>query len=249
MPNSSLVYMLARIAEFLNCSNNDLLELISPDWVELIDLLVLLNSILGKVTYETLGRLSILFGLKSIVFHLLLSIFLRFVSMRFLLNLWRKNCWSWQNFVKMLKLLPCFMLIRVADSLSINFSNIRESVDNECSEQYCVRNFIILNWQTCKSLQSLQFRYLNETVNVVILEQKSFQINKPLQFRNIGRADNVVKSDILEWDLHHSFLKLYVIENLKSITIYEQKLITFNLSMARLDEAVISWLLASLVSI
>jgi hypothetical protein len=70
-----LVNVLAGIAKLLNCSNDNPLELVSPDGVEFINFLVLLNGELGQVAHEALGSLSVLFLLKSIVFHLLLPIF------------------------------------------------------------------------------------------------------------------------------------------------------------------------------
>ena len=75
MSNSPLVYMLAGIAKFLHCSDDDSLELVTPDRVQLVDLLVLLNGELSQVANEGLSGFRVLFGLEAVVFNLLLSIF------------------------------------------------------------------------------------------------------------------------------------------------------------------------------
>jgi hypothetical protein len=55
--------------------------LITPDGVEFIDFLVLVDGELGQGSDEGLGCLGIFLGLETVVFYLLLSILLGFVSM------------------------------------------------------------------------------------------------------------------------------------------------------------------------
>jgi hypothetical protein len=87
LSHCSFVYVLARIAKLLHRPNDDSLELVSPNGIELIDLLVLLNGELGKISYKALRGLRILLGLEPIVLDLLLSIFLGLIGMRLLLDL------------------------------------------------------------------------------------------------------------------------------------------------------------------
>lgn len=81
MSHCSLVYMLAGVAQFLYCPDDDPLELITPNGVELIDFLVLLDGELGQGCNKALGCLGILLRLETVVFYLLLSILFRFVTM------------------------------------------------------------------------------------------------------------------------------------------------------------------------
>lgn len=62
--------------ELVHRGNNNLLELLAPNGVQLIDLLVLRHRELGQVAHEALGRFCILLRLQPIVFHLLLAVLL-----------------------------------------------------------------------------------------------------------------------------------------------------------------------------
>jgi len=90
---------------------------------------------------------------------------------------------------------------------------------------------------------------LNKTIDVVVLEQQSFQIHESFELRNVGGTDDVVKSYILKRNLNNSFLKLDVIEYFQGISIDKKKLIPFNLGMTRLHQTVIPRFLSPLVAI
>jgi hypothetical protein len=107
--------------------------LISPNGVELINFLVLLDRELGQGGDEGLGCLGILLGLEAVVFYLLLSILLGLVCMRLFLNFWREYSWRGEDFIEVLELLSGLVLIRVGNNLSIDFGNIWESIDDESS--------------------------------------------------------------------------------------------------------------------
>ena len=129
----------------------------------------------------------------------------------------------------MLELLPCPVLVRVADGLAVDFIDVWETVDDEGTEENGVRNLVVLNSQASKCLQSLQLRDLYETIDVVILEDKPLQVDKPLQLRDVGWTDNVVEADVLEGDLSHCLLELGVVQYFKGITVDEEELLAFDL--------------------
>ena len=76
MADCPLVYVLAGVAKLLDGSNDNALELVAPNRIQLVDLLILLDGKLCEVSHKALSGLGVLFGLKPIVFDLLLSIFL-----------------------------------------------------------------------------------------------------------------------------------------------------------------------------
>ena len=94
MSNCSFIDVLARITELLNGSNNDFLELISPNGIKLVYFLILLDRELSESAHKTLSGFSVLLGLKSIILYLLLSVFFAFVSVRLFLDLRRKDRWG-----------------------------------------------------------------------------------------------------------------------------------------------------------
>lgn len=106
------------------------------------------------------------------------------------------------------------MLIRVGHTLAIDLCYIWESVHYEGSQENCVRDLIIFNWEACKSLEGLELRYLDKTVDIVVLEQESFQVHESFQLWDVGWTDNVVKPNILERNLDNSLLKFDVVKNL-----------------------------------
>lgn len=76
MANCPLVDVLAGVAKLLDSSNDNALELVTPNRIKLVDLLILLDGKLCKISHKTLSGLSILFSLEPIILDLLLSIFL-----------------------------------------------------------------------------------------------------------------------------------------------------------------------------
>jgi hypothetical protein len=62
-----------------------------------------------------------------------------------------KDIGSRENFVEMLKLLASFESIWVGHRLTVDFVYIRESIDNEGSNQGGIRDFIVLDCQTVQT--------------------------------------------------------------------------------------------------
>lgn len=118
--------------------------------------------------------------------------------MRLLLNFGRENSWCRQNLIEMLELLTCLLLIRVRHRISINLCHIWESINNESSQENCIRNFVVLDGQRCQTLEGLQLGDLNETVDVIVLEQELLQVDETLQLRDVRWADDAIEPDILE---------------------------------------------------
>ena len=162
--------MAAGLRQLLNRINNDLLELFTPNGIQLINFLILSNSKLRQIPNKALSSFSILFGLKSIVFDLQLPILLTLITMGLLLNFWREDCWGGEDFVKVLELLPRLLLVGICNLIAVDFRNIWKSVDNERSEEYGVGDFVVFDGQGGEALEGFQFRNLNETVNIVVLE-------------------------------------------------------------------------------
>ena len=71
----------------------------------------------------------------------------------------------------MLELLASTLLVTIRNSFVIDLDDIRESVDNEGPEKDSVGNFVLLNWQTHQIGKCFKFWDLDETVDVVILEE------------------------------------------------------------------------------
>ena len=225
----------AAVGELLHGAVDDLLKLVAPDRVELVDFLVLVDSVLREVANEWLGCFSIFLGLQPIVLDLLLPVLLALVTVTLLLDFGWKDCWSREDLVEVLELLPCFVLIRVGHGLSIDLVDIRKPIHNEGPQQYSIRHLIVLYWEWVQRLKRFKLRDLDETIDVVVLEQKTLEVYESLQLGNVGRTDDVIEADVLEWDLDHSLLKLNVVEHLKGISIDEQQLVTLNLSVTRLN--------------
>ena len=134
MTDSPFVNVLAGITQFLDSSNYNALELFTPNRVQLIDLLVLLNCELGEISHKALSSFRVFLGLESIVLNLLLSIFFGLICVRLFLDLWRENCWRRKNLVEMLELLSSLVLIRVGYTLTIDLCYIWETVYNKSSQ-------------------------------------------------------------------------------------------------------------------
>ena len=151
--------------------------------------------------------------------------------MRLLLLLWREDGRRRQNLVKVLELLSRLLLVLIRNQVTIDLRDVREAVHDERTEQHSIRNFVALDRQGGQALQSLQFRNLNETVDVVVLEQESLQVDEALQLRDVRRADDAIEANVLEADLHDGLLEVDVREHLKSVTIDEQQLVALDFSV------------------
>lgn len=128
----------------------------------------------------------------------------------------------------MLELLPCLLFIRICDSFLIDFCHIREPIHDESPQKHGVGHFIIFNRKGGETLQCLQLGNLDETIDIVVLEQQLLEIDKTFQFRNVRWTYDAVKANILERYLHHRLLELLIVEDFESISIDEQKLVTFD---------------------
>lgn len=98
----------------------------------------------------------------------------------------------------MLELLPCFLLIRIRYCFIVDFCNIGEPIHDESPEKHCVRYLIIFNRKGGETLQSFKLGYLDETIDVVVLEKQLLEVYKTFQFRDIGWTNDAVKANILE---------------------------------------------------
>lgn len=148
------------------------LELLAPDLVQLVYLLVLVDRKLCHVAHERLGCFGVFLGLKSVVLDLLLAVFFRLVTMAFVLYFGREYCWCRQDLVEVLELLPGLVFVRVCHGYSIDLVDIWEPIHDECPQEHCIRDLVAFNAETAQTLQGLQFRNLDETVDVVVLEQQ-----------------------------------------------------------------------------
>ena len=81
----------------------------------------------------------------------------------------------------MLELLASTLLVTIRNCFVIDLYDVRESVDNESSEKHSVRHFVLLNRQTHQIGKCLKFRNLDETVDVVVLEEQALQLEELLQ--------------------------------------------------------------------
>ena len=119
--------------QLMHSRNNYLLEFIAPNKVELINFLILSNSILCQIPNKALSSFCIFLCLQSVIFDLHLPIFFWLISMCLFLDLWWKDCWCRKNFIKVLKLLTCLLFIRICHWITIYLSHIWKSVYNKSS--------------------------------------------------------------------------------------------------------------------
>lgn len=69
------------------------------------------------------------------------------------------------------------------------------------------------------------------------MEEERFELREPLQLVDVGGPNNVVKTHILERNLFHSLLEVWVVEDLQSVSVNEQLIVPLDLCVAALDEA------------
>jgi len=148
-----------------------------------------------------------------------------------------------------LELLSCSLLVAICDGLVVDFDHVGESVHDESSQQHGVAHLILFNRQTNQIRQRLQLADLNETVDVVVLEEKALKFLEALQFGDVRDADDVIEADVLERNLLHGFLELRVVQNFESVSVNEKFVVAFDLGVTALDEAVRARLLPALVPV
>ena len=106
-----------------------------------------------------------------------------------------------------------------------------ESVYDESTEEYGVRDFVLLDGEALEVGEGLEFGNLDETVDVVVLEEEGLQLLESLQFANVAGGGYLVKPDILEANLLHCLLEVLVVQYFQSIPVNEQFLVAFDLSV------------------
>jgi hypothetical protein len=143
-----------------------------------------------------------------------LTVFFAFLVVASLAGDWREDGWCRKDLVKVLELLACTLLVAISHCLVVDLHNVGEAVHDKCSKQHCVGHFVLLDRQAHETRKSLKLRDLNEAVNVVILEEERLEFHEALKFVDVGRADNVVESYVLERDLLHCLLEVWVVQNL-----------------------------------
>jgi len=123
----------------------------------------------------------------------------------------RKDCWRRQDLVKVLELLASALSVLVRDVGPIDSDNVGEAVHNKYTHQGSLRDFVVSDVHRLKGLKSFQFRHLNKAVDVVVLEQQTFQLCKLTQFGHVRRRNYVVETHILKSYLFDCFLELRVV--------------------------------------
>ena len=121
----------------------------------------------------------------------------------------------------MLELLAGPLLVSVRNALAVDLGHVGEAVDDERAQENRVRHFVALDREAGQRLQRLQLRDLDEAVDVVVLEEQSLEIDEALQLRDVRRADDAVKANVLETDLNNRLLEVNVGEHFESVSINE----------------------------
>ena len=190
----------------------DLLEGILPNLVEFLQLLIPHYAVTVQVGYEVLTGLCVFLGHQSLLLDMRLSILLRFFVVA-LTGDGRENSRRRQDLVEVLELLTSSLLVTISHWSIIDLVDIGESVDNKGTKEHRIWNFIAFNWQTGQIGECLQLGNLNETVDVVVLEEEGTESLESLQLGNVGWPDDVVKAHILEGDLLDCLLEFGVVQH------------------------------------
>ena len=116
--------------------NDVVFELIAPNLVDLVNLLVLPDDERRQVLHKRLSGLGVLLRLQPIVLGLLRPVLLRLlVPVGALLLLRRENGRCGQDLVEVLELLARPLLVGVSNALAVNLSHIREAVNDERTQE------------------------------------------------------------------------------------------------------------------
>lgn len=132
----------------------------------------------------------------------------------------------------MLELLASTLLVCVCHLLIVDLRNVGESVHDEGPHQGRLTHFIRFNIQVLQRLQGLQFRNLDKTVNIVVLEKQSLEFSKLPHFPNAVRRNDCIKAHILERNLLNSLLKVCVVQYFQRIAINEKLVIALDFGVA-----------------
>jgi hypothetical protein len=143
-----LIYMLASVSKLTYRGSDHLEELVLPYCVQLVNLLVTGDTVLGQVIDKVLRRFRVLFGLHPCRFGSGMSIFLRILltwfPLRFRLSgFWWKYVWCRKDLVEVLELLASLQSVLVWHKASIDLCNIGETVNNECADEDCAWHLIV----------------------------------------------------------------------------------------------------------
>ena len=80
----------------------------------------------------------------------------------------------------MLKLLPCPLFVTIRNGPIVDLLHVWESVHNEGPQQHSVAHLVSLNGQAHQIGEGLQLGDLNEAVDVIVLEEQTFQLLESL---------------------------------------------------------------------
>jgi hypothetical protein len=175
--------------------------------------LVAANAVLLHSSDEVLACFGVLLCLQSLVLDSSLPVLLAFFIVPSLACNRREDSRCAQNLVEMLELLTSTLLVAVCHWSFVDLDHVGKAVDYECAQQDGIGYFVLFNGQAHQACQGLEFGYLDEAVDVVVLEEKTFELRKPLELVDVGRTDDVVETDVLKRNLFHCLLEIRIIEH------------------------------------
>lgn len=148
--NDLFVDMLSCVGKLTNRCGDHLEELVLPNGVKFVNLLVSWDTILCKVIDKVLGCFRVLFSLHPCwlccSMSIFLWIFLPWLSLRIRLSgFWWENIRCREDLVKMLELLSCLQSILIWHKATVDLCDVGETVDNECSYENGTWNLIVFN--------------------------------------------------------------------------------------------------------
>ena len=156
--------MLPSICKLTYSCRDHFEELVLPYRIQLIHLLIPLHTVLREVINKVLWRLRILLRLHPCrlgsSMSILLGVLLSSTRLPLRLRLLRGGLrWEYvgsrEYLIEMLKLLACFQSVLVGDKAAIDFSHVRETVDNEGADEHGTGHLVIFNSQAVEGGEHL----------------------------------------------------------------------------------------------
>lgn len=135
----------------------------------------------------------------------------------------------------MLELLARFLFVLVGNLLIVDDCDVGEAIDDKRAHQRRLSDLVFVDVNLVEGLDRLELRDLNERIDVVVHEEEALELGEATQFCKVGWRDYVVEADVLERDLLDSLLELSVVKDFKSVAVDKKFIVTFDLSVARLD--------------
>jgi hypothetical protein len=170
LPDNFLIDMVLGVRQLLDGLVDDELETVLPGGIQFFELLVSRDAVLRQVGDEVLGSFRVLFRDQSLVFNVGLTVFFRlFVVALGSHRAEDRRCG--QDLVEVLELLSGALLVRVCRGPLVDFSHVREPVDDKGSQKNRVRDFVVLDREGSQGSEGLELANLYETVDVVVLEE------------------------------------------------------------------------------